>query len=269
MTTSGLSASHEAALARWARAATRLGAGAVIWAPLADKSGRALPKPARPYLTLQVTTPPHDAYGSASRDAVAITGEDTSRILFLDEVVARVNAPPGAPAIGAVYLVGDAPTDAWAGHAGELAAWTAADPDIWVFAAPAGGDRVAVVAGGMLLRFDGAAWQSEPDMALERRVSHQAFTLTVNAYAKSDAADAGARAIISACVTALGSDRVIDSLSSTGLGVSQAVSVRNLSALVDVDWESRAAADIVFHVAVVQYAAVDVIERFAGTGTGA
>ncbi|PZU93128.1 MAG: hypothetical protein DI527_07730 [Chelatococcus sp.] len=35
----------------------------------------------------------------------------------------RLNAPPGAPAIGATYVIGAAPTGAWAGHANKLAQW--------------------------------------------------------------------------------------------------------------------------------------------------
>ena len=36
-----------------------------------------------------------------------------------------VDAPPGAPAPGACWIVGSAPSGAWAGHAGAVAGWTA------------------------------------------------------------------------------------------------------------------------------------------------
>jgi len=42
------------------------------------------------------------------------------------------NAPPASPTDGARYIVGTAPTDAWAGQANKLAMWVA-NPGYWAF----------------------------------------------------------------------------------------------------------------------------------------
>lgn len=42
---------------------------------------------------------------------------------LLQGAVARQNAPAGGPADGALYIVGDTPTGAWAAHANKLAVW--------------------------------------------------------------------------------------------------------------------------------------------------
>lgn len=46
---------------------------------------------------------------------------------------AGLNRPPDDPVAGQCWIVGPAPTDAWRGHAGALAGWTAGG---WRFAAP-------------------------------------------------------------------------------------------------------------------------------------
>lgn len=51
----------------------------------------------------------------------------------------RTNTPPATPAPGACWIVGDAPTGAWAGNPGALAGWTAGG---WRFAAPREGMTV-------------------------------------------------------------------------------------------------------------------------------
>lgn len=49
-----------------------------------------------------------------------------------------VNAPPAGPAVGATYVIGDAPTGAWAGFAGRLAQWIG----VWSLASAPEGHRV-------------------------------------------------------------------------------------------------------------------------------
>lgn len=64
-------------------------------------------------------------------------------------------APPAGPAAGQCWLVGTAPTGAWAGQGNAIALWT---PGGWRFAAPRGGMQVTRLADGARLRFDGGAW---------------------------------------------------------------------------------------------------------------
>ena len=67
------------------------------------------------------------------------------------------NAPPGSPADGVCYIVGGAPTGAWAGHANALATYVA-DGAFWTFYAA--GDTAWLVinkADGNLYRWDTTA----------------------------------------------------------------------------------------------------------------
>lgn len=65
-----------------------------------------------------------------------------------------VNDPPAAPLNGQCWLVGAAPTGAWAGAALHLACWTSGG---WRMIAPRAGQSVRLVAGAVL-RFDGSGW---------------------------------------------------------------------------------------------------------------
>lgn len=70
---------------------------------------------------------------------------------------AGIDQPPSAPVPGTCWIVGAAPTGAWAGHYGALAGWTTSG---WRFLAPRDGlaawDRVARQ---WMVRVDGA-WES-------------------------------------------------------------------------------------------------------------
>lgn len=60
-------------------------------------------------------------------------------------VVDLLNTPPGAPTLGDRYIIDDTPTDAWVGHAGELAVCTAEaapGPVAWSFHVIRGGTMV-------------------------------------------------------------------------------------------------------------------------------
>lgn len=65
------------------------------------------------------------------------------------------NDPPAAPGPGACWIVGPAPTGAWAGRADHIAGWTAGG---WRFVAPVPGMALWLRASGVQARFDGSAW---------------------------------------------------------------------------------------------------------------
>jgi len=64
--------------------------------------------------------------------------------------------PPATPAPGETHALGAAPTDAWAGHAGEIAYWTGV---AWTFTAPREGWRAWDAAGGRAVAYTGTAWE--------------------------------------------------------------------------------------------------------------
>jgi hypothetical protein len=67
----------------------------------------------------------------------------------------RRNAPPATPAEGDAHLVGDAPTGAFAGHAGEVATF---DGSAWRFDVPARGWILWLADEAAALVFDGTGW---------------------------------------------------------------------------------------------------------------
>ncbi|MBA4048265.1 MAG: hypothetical protein C0476_06965 [Sphingomonas sp.] len=78
--------------------------------------------------------------------------------LAVQPVVADVgrNAPPDTPTLGGCWIVGSAPSDAWAGHAGALAGWTSGG---WRFIAPHEGMQAWSLADDQPIRYDGGAWR--------------------------------------------------------------------------------------------------------------
>lgn len=68
-----------------------------------------------------------------------------------------LNAPPAAPALGACWIVGAAPTGDWAGQAGALAGWTTAG---WRFAAPFEGLHVWLRGAGLWAVRGASGWTS-------------------------------------------------------------------------------------------------------------
>ncbi len=81
---------------------------------------------------------------------------DIDAILHLHVEEKDALTPPAAPAPGARFLLGSAPTGAWAGHAGKVAAW---EDGQWRFIAPARGWMASVGATAIVELFDGAAWR--------------------------------------------------------------------------------------------------------------
>ncbi|MFG6564976.1 DUF2793 domain-containing protein [Sulfitobacter sp. 1A13421] len=76
----------------------------------------------------------------------------------------EANTPPALPQAGEVHALGDAPTEAWAGHPGELAAWV---EETWQFTAPQDGWVALDKSTGILHRWGAGAWTevSPPDLA--------------------------------------------------------------------------------------------------------
>lgn len=62
------------------------------------------------------------------------------------------SSPPATPVEGECWLVGTTPTGAWAGHAGELAAYQLGD---WIFATPREGMRILDKEAGQDICFRG------------------------------------------------------------------------------------------------------------------
>ncbi len=71
-------------------------------------------------------------------------------------VAVGVNAPPSAPGVGEAWIVGSAPTGAWAGQAHALAGWTAGG---WRFVAAREGMVVWSVADARDARFTDGVWR--------------------------------------------------------------------------------------------------------------
>jgi hypothetical protein len=77
--------------------------------------------------------------------------------LLIDAQVASfgLNVPPTTPALGAAWVVGAAPSGAWAGQTGRLAGWTEGG---WRFVMPVEGMTVWVSEAAVIGRFSGGAW---------------------------------------------------------------------------------------------------------------
>jgi hypothetical protein len=68
-----------------------------------------------------------------------------------------IDDPPAEPLTGQCWIIGDAPTDSWLGHGGEIAGWT---DNGWRFVAPREGMRLWLgEASGFALFIDGS-WRA-------------------------------------------------------------------------------------------------------------
>jgi hypothetical protein len=120
------------------------------------------------------------------------------------------NAPPAGPAEGRCWIVGDAPTDAWEGHAREIAGWTAGG---WRFVAPRAGMAAWIVDRGVSARFGDAGW-TIGEIAGESLILGGEALLGAPAAAIADPAGGGtpdseARAAILSILTVLRHHRLI------------------------------------------------------------
>lgn len=82
---------------------------------------------------------------------------------ILDALVGKVvkdkdlNAPPGSPQNGDVYIIGPSPTGLWAGHAKKIAFWSST-AGAWVVITPKEGWKYEPVDEDTTYRFDGTNW---------------------------------------------------------------------------------------------------------------
>lgn len=98
------------------------------------------------------------AAGQAQKEMTV--NEALARVdLLLQASVAAIglDTPPAAPVPGDVWVVGDAPTGAWAGQANALAGYTA---DGWRFVGPREGLSVWSEADGVAALFAGGGWRT-------------------------------------------------------------------------------------------------------------
>lgn len=70
----------------------------------------------------------------------------------------EMGAPPETPVAGQCWIVGPAPSGAWAGQAGAIAGWSQAG---WRFAVPQRGWSAWLEVEGRIVRFDGEVWSGE------------------------------------------------------------------------------------------------------------
>lgn len=70
-------------------------------------------------------------------------------------VAVGLDTPPASPPVGACWIVGAAPTDAWSGQPLAIAGWTEGG---WRFVPPQAGMRVWSQTDAADARFDGTGW---------------------------------------------------------------------------------------------------------------
>jgi hypothetical protein len=107
-----------------------------------------------------------DGTGTVLRDAAFILNNMLLRLAgssWRQPVLAVLSAPPITPTHQQRWLIGAAPTGAFAGKAGTIAEWVATPPgaapvNAWSFEPPTLGALVINIAAASLLRWDGAAW---------------------------------------------------------------------------------------------------------------
>lgn len=107
------------------------------------------PRSNAPFLTVG-----QDGKELTVNDAIA-----TIAALTVGAAIARTDTPPATPVEGDLYIVGTAPTGAWATRNNQLALSRANSPAGWKFFPPVTGWHIALMtAQGKSLRWNGANW---------------------------------------------------------------------------------------------------------------
>ncbi|MGA0561687.1 DUF2793 domain-containing protein [Ancylobacter sp. VNQ12] len=91
-----------------------------------------------------------------TREALDKLGLLENNVPYYDVQSVGLNAPPATPILGDTYVVGTAPTGAWAGRAKMLAQWAGS---AWAFTAPAGGWHVYSLATDQIFALVAGSWQ--------------------------------------------------------------------------------------------------------------
>lgn len=97
---------------------------------------------------------PHLFPAQAQKEFIVNEAHARLDMLLHCAVEGEADDPPAAPAEGAVWIVGPAPTGDWTGHGGELAGWQSG---VWLFALPHEGMRVFDRAAGQVAIY-AAGW---------------------------------------------------------------------------------------------------------------
>lgn len=108
------------------------------------------------------------AAGQAQKELVHNEALGQLDLLVQPAVEDMLATPPPAPAPGQCWIVGPAPADAWAGHAGAVACWTV---NGWRYAAPREGLRVWMTAAGLWAEHGGGEWRMGVVTAAELRIA--------------------------------------------------------------------------------------------------
>ena len=93
--------------------------------------------------------------GQSQKEAFVNEAHALTDALLHPAIEGEADDPPAVPAEGESWLVGAAPTGAWADHPGELASYQAGG---WLFAAPRDGVRLLDRSTGQDVRYH-AGWQ--------------------------------------------------------------------------------------------------------------
>lgn len=102
-------------------------------------------------LKMPLITPGQAQKETAHNEALAALD-----MLVCGYVEGPLNDPPAAPSAGDCYIVGDAPTGAWADQAGSVAGWTAGG---WRHVAAVEGMRLTMRGSGVVAAFRDGGWE--------------------------------------------------------------------------------------------------------------
>lgn len=153
---------------------------------------------------------PFLAPGQAQKEITHNEALQALDVLVAPAVEAAPQAsPPGTPAAGSCYLVGSAPSGAWAGQGGKLAAFTEGG---WRFIAPLNGMSVHVRSTGEQATYRAGAWELGTMRASSVVVGGQQVVGTQSA---AIASPGGGSTIDSQARAALG--QILDALRHHGL----------------------------------------------------